>query len=305
MAQNMSQANINMLPLWQSLGNTGDLPVGWFGPGGSAGNPNMTGAPSMADLAAEQTRLRMEAIKPAVASLEASRPEISAKYGQARGQLEGEKQPTIDRYQNIIDELKGRESRDISTQGRVLSTEYGKRGIPLSSGMYEQDLASKLTGINQLYGVQQKDVGFEREGKLREITNLIQTTFSSEIEDLRGITNAIAQLQANGANQAITDALTQLQAQKQADLQLKVAELQKEAKSIEYKTVEFDKGLYSFDPTTAALNLLAKGSSTGTGITPISAKTTLQQQTGNVPTSKKPYTQSQLNNFKIFGITPP
>lgn len=34
----MQQANIDLLPLWQSLGNTGDLPVGWQGPGGGGGD---------------------------------------------------------------------------------------------------------------------------------------------------------------------------------------------------------------------------------------------------------------------------
>lgn len=36
MAQNMNQANIGLLPLWRSLGNTGDLPAGWNGEGGSS-----------------------------------------------------------------------------------------------------------------------------------------------------------------------------------------------------------------------------------------------------------------------------
>lgn len=36
MAQNINQSNINLLDLWRSLGNTGDLPVGWNGPGGNS-----------------------------------------------------------------------------------------------------------------------------------------------------------------------------------------------------------------------------------------------------------------------------
>ena len=32
----MNQANIALLPLWRSLGNTGDLPVGWNGPASAA-----------------------------------------------------------------------------------------------------------------------------------------------------------------------------------------------------------------------------------------------------------------------------
>lgn len=39
MAQNMNQANIALLPAWKAAGNTGDLPEGWYGPGGSKSNP--------------------------------------------------------------------------------------------------------------------------------------------------------------------------------------------------------------------------------------------------------------------------
>lgn len=35
----MNQANIEYLDLWRSLGNTGDLPVGWHGPGGGSDIP--------------------------------------------------------------------------------------------------------------------------------------------------------------------------------------------------------------------------------------------------------------------------
>ena len=96
-----------------------------------------------------------------------------------------------------------------------------------------------------------------------------------------------------------------IQNQKQQDLQLKIAQLQSQT-TPEFKLQEFGNNLYSFNPTTnELLNLATKPSSTGSTGTPLSVRGSLQGQTGNVPTSKKPYTQAQLNNFKIFGITPP
>ena len=197
MAQNMDQANIALLPQWRALGNTGDLPVGWSGPH----------VPDAAELAAQQTKLRMEAIKPAVESYQASKPEVGQAFDTRTGQLAAEKQPLIDRYSNLIADLTGREQKSLGAQGKALSTEYGKRGIPLSSGMYEQDLTNKQAGISYDYGVQRKDVGLSQEADLRDLSNQISGLTSQRVEAMRGIDQAIANLHAGAGNQAETDAL--------------------------------------------------------------------------------------------------
>src|SRR3990167_9867131 len=148
-----------------------------------------------------------EAIRPAIQSYEASIPEITQKFATERTRLGGEKQPLIDRYQNLVAELTGRETKETGREATALSREYGKRGIPLSSGAYEQNLNQKLGDISQFYGVQRKDVGLAQEADIRDIDSLISQLTGQEVENVRSVRNAIAQLQASGGLQANQNAL--------------------------------------------------------------------------------------------------
>src|SRR3990167_627023 len=144
---------------------------------------------------------------PAIASYQASKPEVTTAFENRQGELTAEKQPLIERYQSLLDTLKGKETKETALQGRTLSNEYGKRGIPLSSGMYEQDLTNKTQDISQFYSGQTKDVTLAREGDLRDLTNQVTKLTDSKVAALRDIDNRIAELQAGAGNQAATDAL--------------------------------------------------------------------------------------------------
>ena len=104
MAQNMQQANIGQLAAWQASGGQGDLPVGWSGGGGNSSNSTSTGNTDYASVAQQMTDLYTKANAPAVASLQAGIPETQAKYGQIKTQIEAEKAPLEQRYQNLLDE---------------------------------------------------------------------------------------------------------------------------------------------------------------------------------------------------------
>jgi len=149
----------------------------------------------------------MKAIQPALESYRASKPEVGQAFDTRTGQLEAEKQPLIDRYSNLIADLTGRETKETTAQGKYLSQEYGKRGIPLSSGAYQQDLTGKTQDISQYYGVQRKDVGLGQEADLRDLSNQISNLTTQRVSAMRDIDNKIAELQAGAGNQAITDAL--------------------------------------------------------------------------------------------------
>lgn len=128
-------------------------------------------------------------------------------YTERGRQLEGEKQPLMDRYQSIIDELKGKETKETGQVATGLSREYGKRGIPLSSGAYEQDLGGKTRDISQFYAGQTKEVGFEREDKLRELGNLQANLPIEKAKDLNAIDQRIAEMKASGADKSMQMAL--------------------------------------------------------------------------------------------------
>jgi len=148
-----------------------------------------------------------EAIKPAVQSYEASIPEIGQKYATERTRLGGEKQPLTEKYQNLVAELTGRETKETEARARALSGLYSQRGIPLESPAYQQDLERKLTDISQFYGGQRKDVGLAKEADIRDIDSLISQLTGQEVESVRSVRNAIAQLQATGGLQANQNAL--------------------------------------------------------------------------------------------------
>ena len=151
---------------------------------------------------------QQEAIKPALQSYEASIPEISQKFGAEKTRLSGEKQPLIDRYQNLLADLTGRETKETGRGATALAREYGKRGVPLSSGAYEQNLNQQLGDISQFYGGQRKDVGLAQEADLRDLDNLISKQTGLEVESIRSVRNAIAQLQAGAGQQGLSDALS-------------------------------------------------------------------------------------------------
>lgn len=223
--------------------------------------------PNMADLAAEQNRLRMEAIKPAIESYQASKPEVTSAFESRTGQLAAEKQPLIDRYQTLLDELTGRETKETAAQGKYMSQEWGKRGVPLSSGMYQEALTNKTQDISQYYGTQQKETTLSRESDLRDLENQITNLTSEKVEALRGIDQAIANLQADAGNQSVTDALTMYRDDLNRKFESRFDELDKQLKEKElaktntsdYSTLEFNKNLYAFNPSDKSITELLKG----------------------------------------------
>ena len=229
---------------------------------GYAPGPGQLGIPTVEEQ-------RMKAIQPAIASYEASKPEIAERYQVRESQLQSEKQPLLDRYSNLIADLTGREAKTSAQQGQVTSTEYGKRGIPLSSGMYAQDLANKLAGITYDYGVQRKDVGLSQEADLRNLENMISNLASDRIQTMREIDNAIGGLKAGAGNQAVSDALDLYKQQKEYDFQSRFDDLNKQLMERQlaptYDLKEFDGGLYQYNPLQPnSLQLLQKSIGSGT-----------------------------------------
>lgn len=120
----------------------------------------------------QQQQFQQEAVKPVVQSLEAQKAPLQA------------------RYDNLIKQLQGKETQEVGAQQTALSQEYGKRGIPLQSGAFQQDLLGKTQQITQNYaGLQGEAV-------------------ASEQADLANLATTIAQAQASGNTNALQNALS-------------------------------------------------------------------------------------------------
>ena len=211
----------------------------------------------------ESQRIFEEAAKP----LEASKPIVEQAYAERQRQLEGEKDPLMARYQALLDELTRREGQDIGQNTLALAREYGKRGVPLSSGVYEQNVLEKTRPIREFYGAQGKEVGFEREDKLRELGNLLAMLPIEKAKELNMINQQIAALKAQGATQGMQMAWEAYKFQREEywkqqelDLRKQAFELQKweaeQPEPIRYQLAQSGSNFYAFDPVQGALQML-------------------------------------------------
>ena len=159
-------------------------------------------------------------------ALAASKPITEQAYAERGRQLEAEKDPLKARYSALLDELTRRETKETGLKSTALAREYGKRGVPLSSGAYEQDLLGKTGDITQFYGGQRKEVGFEQEDKLRELGNLLADLPIKKAQELNLIDQKIGELKSTGANQQLQFALEMYRQQKSDEYNNKLLDLQ-------------------------------------------------------------------------------
>lgn len=192
----------------------------------------------------EAIRMNQEANQPAIQSLEASIPEIRQKYATTTQQVQSQIEPLKERYQNLLNDIKGQSKVREEAQTRVTSGEMAKRGILGSSTLAQQEIQNAVDPIRSATQIATKEIGLSQEEELRNLTNLIANLSGQETEATRAVRNAIAQLQAGSSQNAITQALSQGQiAQSQAQAAAQLAESQRqfnaqqeEAKKI-YETI--------------------------------------------------------------------
>ena len=159
------------------------------------------------DIIKRSIAMNQEANKPAVASLEASIPETTAKFAQTRSQLQAEVDPLKQRYDNLISQITQRGKVQEQRQSVATSGELAKRGILSSSTLAQQELANALNPITAETSATLKDVSLQGEASQRDLLNQIANLSTQETDAIRNVRNAIAQLQAGGNQQAITNAM--------------------------------------------------------------------------------------------------
>lgn len=136
-------------------------------------------------------------IQPAISALAGQIPLAQQSMNTNVSALQGEKQPLIDRYQGLLDQLTQRENTDIGQTNLNTSREFGARGIPLSSGVFNQTLQEKTTPIRQNYTGQITQTGLSREADLRDLATRIATAQTQGQSGINDIYSKIAGLYAD------------------------------------------------------------------------------------------------------------
>ena len=154
-----------------------------------------------------QTEANMRAIQPAVTSLEAGIPELKQAYQTRQDQLTAEKDPLIQRYEQLLGEIRGREASQVNDTTRTTNREMGRRGITLDSTFAAEELQGRTAPIHSQAQSDILSTTFDREAKLREIDNSITNLTSEMVAAERDIRNSIAQIQATAGQQGVSQAL--------------------------------------------------------------------------------------------------
>ena len=183
------------------------------------------------DIARQTLKLQREANQPAVEALQSTVPNIERSFEQRGQQLQAQKQPLQDRYKALLDEIKFREGRELQTTATAQSREFGKRGIPLSSGAFQQSLKTAQRPTREFFTGQVTQAGLAQEQSQRELGDLISNLPIERQKAVNDVTKAVAALQSGASSTAVQNALSILQQQQgaeqfQQNFQLAQAELQ-------------------------------------------------------------------------------
>ncbi len=233
------------------------------------GGPGQTSQTSVSqnpiDLAKQLFELGSQFRKPAIETLQAGRAGIAPTFEGLRGAAEAQR-PTIEqRYKDTLEEI-------TKTTRGAAAQEFTRRGIPLSSGLVEQTVGSRL-GPQISQAATQRDVG--QPG----ITQLLANIGVGEFEAGTDLDRAIATIQASGSPEAITAAQNifgQQQQARQSELsrqlqQQQLAQQQQQFQTGEARELRLDPFQESLLEAQAANQRRLAGGGDGTPFTPTTA----------------------------------
>lgn len=103
--------------------------------------------------------------------------------------IEAQRQPLIDRYQALLDQITGNQKTAERRQEISTSGELGRRGISAQGGLFGQTLTDALNPITQQY------------------TNLYKETGAGRESDLLSLARMVKELQAGQPSNAVSQAL--------------------------------------------------------------------------------------------------
>lgn len=141
-------------------------------------------------------------------NIQAAQPAIST--------LQAGKEPLTARYDKILANLKAGQTTAVQQAGIGAAQEFGRRGIPTTSGAYDTFLQNRVTPVEQAYGG-------------------LTTAAEGELADKQAaITSAIASLQSGAGNVNMSDILN----------------IMTTSKNLESQPLQLSEGQTLYNPTT-------------------------------------------------------
>jgi hypothetical protein len=156
----------------------------------------------------------------AIGTLQSQKPVIGQIYGQKRDVLQSNIDPTKQRYDALIADLKNQQINTEQQQTKTTSAELARRGILGSSGAAQQELQNVLQPIGRSYAGLVQQTGLAREADIKSIQDAVALLFGEEAAANMSLAGLISQAQLGGAGNALT-ASGQLISQAQAQAQLR------------------------------------------------------------------------------------
>lgn len=157
-----------------------------------------------------------QAQKPAIASLQAQQPITEQRFAGQREELAGKEETMKTRYSNLLEDIKGRETRETTQATRIQAQELGRRGIAPGGTFYEQEIQGARQPISQAYGGLTRDIGLAQSEEALGLAGLGKQLTVDEQQAQQDINAAIASIQSATSTQAVEVAMQQLQQAQQA-----------------------------------------------------------------------------------------
>ncbi len=226
------------------------------------------------------------AVGEATGSLEASIPEVEAKYTSRISQVSAEKDPLIARYEKLLAGIRGNETTQANTVTRSVNREMGRRGVPLSSTFVDQEVQGQTQPIHAAAQSNITDATIAREGDLRSIENDITNLTQESIAAKRDIRNTVANLKVSASQSEVDRAIQMYQIQQQerdaalgrALQERQIAIQEQEAKKTPTASlVSIGKDSYLYDPVAKTFisppkSSTSSGSGTGKSLADLMAQ---------------------------------
>lgn len=170
--------------------------------GDSARSSSTPSMGNFSDILKQTQNLISSQLQPITQQLESIKPVISQAYQQKQKTLERQLSSLSDRYQNLLDQITGRQQQETTTATRTTADELAKRGITGDSTLASQEIQRALDPIQRYYDTQSKEVQLTQAQEQQAIQDAIANVPIEQQLAEADVLKQIASIMAGGVNQA-------------------------------------------------------------------------------------------------------
>lgn len=144
-----------------------------------------------------------QSYSPIEQALQKSRQATEASFGTQEKYLKAQQEPMKARYESLLGTLKGSQQTAEKRQSIATTSELGRRGISMDSGVAQQQLAEQLNPITESYAGESTRLGLQRESDLLNLASLIAQLPTQRASALSNLDLGIAQGRAGNIQNAL------------------------------------------------------------------------------------------------------